>query len=103
MFFQKYSRFILEGTWISEEHVDDEKYFADAQSVLYNSCYPQVAYTLNVISLKGVPGYELLDFDLGDKTYVIDAQFFGDKQKEEVVVTEVTEMLDDPSKNNIKV
>jgi hypothetical protein len=39
-FFQKYARFIQEGTWISEEYVDDDKYYADAQSVLYNSCYP---------------------------------------------------------------
>jgi hypothetical protein len=30
MFFKKYSRFILEGTWISEEHVDNDKYYSDA-------------------------------------------------------------------------
>jgi hypothetical protein len=103
LFFKKYSRFILEGTWISEEHVDDDKYFADAQSVLYNSCYPQVAYNINVISLKGLPGYKLIDFDLGDKTNVIDEQFFGNKLQEEVVITEMSERLDDPSKNTIKV
>lgn len=103
LFFKKYSRFILEGTWISEEHVDDDKYFADAQSVLYNSCYPQVAYNINVISLKGLPGYKLIDFDLGDKTNVIDEQFFGNKLQEEVVITEMSEMLDNPSKNTIKV
>ena len=40
LFFKTYSRFIQEGTWISEEHMDDEKYYIDAQSVLYNSCYP---------------------------------------------------------------
>jgi hypothetical protein len=39
-FFKHYSRFIQEGTWISEEYVDDDKYYVDAQSVLYNSCYP---------------------------------------------------------------
>jgi hypothetical protein len=103
MFFKKYSRFILEGTWIDEEYVDDDKYYSDAQSVLYNSCYPQVTYNINVLSLKGLEGYELIDFELGDKTNVIDEQFFGSRLKEEVIITEMSEMLDDPSKDSIKV
>ena len=102
-FFIKYSRFIQEGTWISEEYVDDEKYFADSQSVLYNSCYPQVAYSVNVIAIDGIPEYEQFKFELGDKTYVEDPEFFGEKRKEEVVITETIEYLDDPSKNVIKV
>ena len=103
MFFSKYSRFILEGTWINEEYTDDDKYFADAQSVLYNSCYPQVTYNINTVSLKGLPGYEMIDFDIGDKTNVIDEKFFGSDYQEEVVITEISENLDDPSKNSIKV
>ena len=102
LFFTKYSRFIQEGTWISEEYVDDEKYYADSKSVIYNSCYPQVGYTINVLSLRGVPGYELIDFEIGDKTKAIDPQFFGELQ-EEVIVTEMSEMLDSPDKNTIKV
>jgi hypothetical protein len=43
-FYSRYSRFIQEGTWISEEYFDDELYFSDAKSVMYNSCYPQVEY-----------------------------------------------------------
>jgi hypothetical protein len=97
LFFKRYARFIQEGTWISEEYVDDEKYYADAQSVLYNSCYPQVAYTINVLELSQLPGYELFTFNLGDKTWAIDDEFFGDNHKEEVVITELSEMLDDPS------
>ena len=103
LFFQRYCRFIQEGTWINEEYVDDEKYYADAQSVMYNSCYPQVAYTINVLELSQLPGYELFKFDLGDKTQVIDDEFFGEGYREEVVITELSEMLDDPSKNTIKV
>lgn len=102
-FYQKYSRFIQEGTWSSEEYVDDDKYYADALSVMYNSCYPQVVYNINVISLSGIEGYEHFDFEIGDKTYVIDPEFFGDKNREEVIVTEMVEALDDPSKNTIKV
>ena len=102
-FYSKYNRFILEGTWISEEYIDDNKYYADAQSVLYNSCYPQVAYNIGVLFLSRLPGYELFDFDLGDKTYVIDDEFFGKDTKQEVVITELVESLDDPSKDSIKV
>lgn len=103
LFFQRYSRFIQEGTWIDEEYIDDEKYFADAQSVLYNSCYPQVAYNINVLELSQLPGYELFKFELGDKTWAIDDEFFGEGVREEVIITELNENLDDPSKNQIKV
>jgi hypothetical protein len=103
LFFKKYSRFIQEGTWISEEYVDDDKYYADSQSVLYNSCYPQVGYQINVIALAGLPGYEYFVYGLGDKTCVIDEEFFGPNYQEEVVITEISENLDDPSKNTIKV
>jgi hypothetical protein len=40
LFYETYSRFIQEGTWISEDYMDDEKYYIDAQSVMYDSCYP---------------------------------------------------------------
>ena len=103
LFFQTYSRFIQEGTWISEEYVDDGLYYADAQSVMYNSCYPQVAYTINVISVEGLPGYEDFKYKLGEKTWVIDPDFFGDEEKEPVIITEIVENLDDRSKNQIKV
>ena len=103
LFFKKYCRFIQEGTWINEECVDDEKYYTDAQSVLYNSCYPQVAYTINVLELSQLPGYELFKFEVGDKTWAIDDEFFGDGHREEVIITELSEQLDDPSKNKIKV
>jgi hypothetical protein len=42
-------------------------------------------------------------YELGDKTFVEDLEFFGEKCRAEVIVTEVTEDLDDPSKNKIKV
>lgn len=102
-FYTKYSRFIQEGTWIDEEYIDDEKYYADAQSVLYNSCYPQVTYSINVLALSALPGYEMFKFGLGDRTFVEDPEFFGREYKEEVVLTEFQENLDSPEKNTIKV
>lgn len=102
-FFQQYSSFIQEGTWISEEYADDEKYYADALSVMYNSCYPQVVYSINVLELSQLPGYENFIFSLGEKTYVEDPDFFGTDKKEEIIITEISEVLDNPSKNEIKV
>jgi hypothetical protein len=84
-------------------YVDDEKYYADALSVMYNSCYPQVSYGINVIFLSKLLGYEILNFNLGDTTYVIDEDFFGKDKKQEVIITEISEVLDDPSKDSIKV
>ena len=103
LFYKTYSRFIQEGTWISEEYIDDEKYYIDAQSVLYNSCYPQVGYTINVLEMSQVPGYEGFSFNLGDKTFVEDPNFFGADYKEEVVVTETVEDLDNPKNNTLAV
>lgn len=103
LFFSKYSRFIQEGTWINEEYMDDDKYYADSLSVLYNSCYPQVAYSINVLELSKLPGYELFKVGLGDKTYAEDPEFFGTDLKEEVIVSELSENLDNPSKNLVKV
>lgn len=107
-FFQKYSRFIQEGTWIDEQYVDDEKYYNDAQTVLYNSCYPKVGYIINVLSLSRLPGYEFFRFDIGEKTYIEDEEFFGVDEKGypnrmEIIITEMSEHLDNPSANSIKV
>lgn len=100
-FYRKYSRFIQEGTWISEDYVDDEKYYNDACSVLYNSCYPQVAYTINVLALENLPGYEGFEFKLGDTTYAEDPDFFGTDRRIEVIITEISENLDDNSSRKI--
>jgi hypothetical protein len=53
--------------------------------------------------LSRLPGYELLQFNLGDTTYVIDEDFFGKDHKQEVIITEISETLDDPTKDSIKV
>jgi hypothetical protein len=62
-----------------------------------------VAYNINVIALNALPGYEAFDFDLGDETYAEDPEFFGTSTKEPVIVHELSENLDDPSKNTVKV
>ena len=114
-FYKKYSRFIQEGSWIKEDYVDDNLYYLDAESTLHTSTQPKVSYTINVIDLAqlGVQNqsdYSYYKFDLGDTTYIEDTEFFGwslidgkTPYREEIVVSEITDELDDPEKNVIKV
>lgn len=104
LFYQTYSRFIQEGTWISEDYIDDDKYYIDAKNVAANSSCPQVSYNINVVNVEQLPGYEGYKYNLGDQTYVEDAEFFGEaNNRVDVIVSEISENLDDPSKTTIKV
>lgn len=121
-FYKKYSRFIQEGSWISEDYIDDELYYLDALAAGYTSSRPKVTYTIDVFDLAGVEDYENYEFEIGDKTFVQDQEFFGWVQeeiddpitpgkkitikrpyREEVVVNELTEGIDDITKNALKV
>lgn len=121
-FYKKYSRFIQEGSWISEDYIDDELYYLDALATGYTSSRPKVTYTIDVFDLAGVEDYENYEFEIGDKTFVQDQEFFGWVQeeiddpiipgkkitikrpcREEVVVNELTEGIDDITKNILKV
>lgn len=107
-FYKKYSRFIQEGTWTSADYIDPEDYYLDSQMVLYTSAFPKVTYNINVIEISQVEGFEPYFFRVGDKTYMEDTEFFGWQQngkpyQEEIIVSEVSYNLDDPSKNTIKV
>jgi flagellar capping protein FliD len=99
LFESRYRRFIQEGTWNKQESIDDEKYFLEAKSVAYTSAQPQITYTISVISLEGVAGYENFDFELADKTWMEDEEYFGydeegNPYREEVVLTEINYVLD---------
>lgn len=113
IFYKKYSRFLQEGSWISEDYIDDNLYFLDAQSTLNTSAKPKITYNISVLELSQVEGYENYTFALGDKTTIEDTEFFGwtwhpvtgakTPYREEIVVTELTIMLDSPEQNQIKV
>ena len=122
-FYNKYSRFIQEGTWIDEKYTDKELYFYDAQSVGYESAIPKVTYTINVLDVCGLEGLENREFRLGDRTKIEDPEFFGYETiilnspiagstytytirnpiREDIVITELSKSLDQPEKNTIKV
>lgn len=114
-FYTKYSRFIQEGTWTDESYVDDELYYLDAVKISNTSAYPQISYTINVLSIEDVNGYEAYKFNVGDRTYIEDVEFFGYVTKEfngmsaktpyrmEVIVSERNQNLDDASKTTITI
>ena len=110
-FEKKYSRFIQEASWISEDHKDNELYYIDAESTLHKASQPKLSYSIDVIALAALKEYEGYDFDLGDITFVEDTEFFGWVEKdgvkrpyrEQIVVTETTTNFDSPEKDSIKV
>ena len=107
-FYKRYSRFIQEGSWIDENYIDHNLYYLDAQSVLFNSAFPQISYTINVIDLGALPEYRHYTYNLGDKTTIEDTEFFGYSDwatrtpyKEQVVISEISTNFDDPRSNRI--
>ena len=110
-FNNKYSHFIQEGTWNSTDYIDSERYYLDALQVSNTSAQPAVSYTINVVEISEIEGFEWYTFDAGDKTYVEDTEFFGWANKdgiltparEEVIVSEVEWHLEEPESNVITV
>lgn len=92
-FYSKYAHYIKEGTWSSNDYVDAELYYLDALQTSANSAMPKVEYSIDVAEVSELEGLENYIFDVGDKTYVEDTEFFGwhgffvDKITNEVVYT----------------
>ena len=109
-FENKYSRFIQEAEWISEDYVDDDLYYFDSVHTLHKAAAPKLTYTINIVELSCLPEYSAYVFGLGDITYVQDTNFFGwenvngikTPKKEEVVISEIVTCFDAPEKSTIK-
>ena len=108
-FYIKYSRFIQEGTWTSENYWNDDLYYLDALQVAYQSSRPQLSYEINVLRLSDIQEYSSKIFNLGDISFIQDTEYFGYKDdkitpyKEAVVLTEITSFFETPDKDTIKV
>ena len=110
-FNRKYSDYIQEGTWSSTDYIDSNLYYLDALQVSNTSAQPVLTYTINVVEISELEGFEWYKFDVGDKTYVEDTEFFGWTKvngvltpiQEEVIVAEVEWHLDEADKNTITV
>lgn len=115
-FFNKYSRFIQEGTWTDDKYIDDELYYLDSVKISKVSGFPKVNYNINVTDISQSIGYEAYDFKIGNKTFIEDTDFFGWAYKNidgigvvktpfkmEVIVTERVRNFSDPSKSSISI
>ena len=108
LFTKIFSKYILEGTWVDESYNNDEKYYIDAQTTLYNSAFPQVTYNFSMIDISSILEYKDVKFDIGDKTWVEDVDMFGYVKdnipyREEVVISEITTNLCSPDNTTITV
>ena len=123
-FYSKYSRFLQEGTWNSDDYIDDELYYLDAQKVSTTSAQPKVTYTIQVMDVEPLDYSELIlahdytgyGFGVGDKTYIEDTEFFGYRYanvegagaiatpiQEEVIVSQISRYLDNPEQDQITI
>lgn len=113
-FYNKYSSYIQEGSWTSEDYIDPNIYYYDALSVAYTSSRPQVQYDIAVTRVSELPEFKFRRFHVGDTTYVQDTDFFGyepylknDKvrtpYKEAVLISEISINFDEPDKDTITV
>lgn len=110
-FYKKYSRFIQEGSWTSEDYIDDDLYYLDAQSVAYTSSRPQISYDISVMRISSIEEFKNKVFHLGDISFIQDPEFFGyvyikgikTPYKEKVLISEVTSHFDSPEQDTFKV
>lgn len=113
-FYNKYSTYIQEGSWTSEDYIDPNIYYYDALSVAYTSSRPQVQYDIAVTRVSELPEFKFRRFHVGNTTYVQDTDFFGyepylknDKvrtpYKEAVLISEISINFEEPDKDTITV
>lgn len=107
-FGQKYQRFIQEGSWQDSSYVDHDSYYNDALSVSADAAKPSISYTISIVDLSVLDGYDLYKYRIGDQTWVEDVDYFGydDKGKpyhEAVIVKEIAYNLDDPTQTSITI
>lgn len=110
-FYIKYEPYLKEGTWSDSNYLTDNAYYFGALDVAAEGAIPKVTYNISVVDISGLSeeNEDIYNFDLCDVTYVEDIGMFGINPKTglpnrlKVLIAEVTENIDDESKNNIKV
>lgn len=110
-FFNKYSRFIQEGSWISEDYTDPNLYYLDAQNIAYTSSRPQITYNISAMRLSDLEEYKNKVFNVGDISFIQDTEFFGYEwidsvktpYREKVLISEVTSNFDSSEQDSFKI
>lgn len=111
-FYQKFSRFIQEGSWTSQDYIDPNLYYLDAKSVAYTSSRPKISYNISVIRLSALDDYKGKRFNVGDISFIEDKEFFGyvkgenawkTPYHEKVLISESTSWFDSPEKDTFTI
>lgn len=108
-FFRKYEPYLKEGTWSDTNYLTDNAYYHGALDVAAQGSIPKVEYTISVIDLSPFEGYSDYELDIADSTYIEDISILGYNQltgfpnQLKVMVSEISEDLDVPTNNQIKV
>ena len=108
-FNSKYSRYLQEGSWISEDYMDDDLYYLDGLNVAYTASRPQVQYSINVLRLTALEEFKNKIFDVGDIGFIEDKEFFGYEPdhitpiKEKIVVSQLASYFDSPERDTITI
>lgn len=110
-FYKKYEPYLKEGTWSDSNYLTDNAYYFGALDVQAEGAIPKVSYTINVIDLAplGEEYEDVYEFDIADVSYVEDIGMFGINKhtglpnRLKVLISAVSETLDDGSKNSITV
>lgn len=112
VFYKKFSRFIQEGSWISQNYLDPTLYYLDARSVAYTSSRPKISYNISVIRLNALDEYKGKRFKVGDISFIEDKEFFGYVEgtnawatpyHEKVLISESTSWFDNPEKDTFTI
>lgn len=101
-FFKEFAPYIQEGIWQSDDYYDDNLYYYDALSSLNISKEPKVEYSIQVVDISSLEDCEIFDYNIGDRTFIQDRELFGDKN-EDIIISEISYNLDDPTQNTIVV
>ena len=109
-FYKKYEPYLKEGTWSDSNYLTDNAYYFGALDVAADGAIPKVTYNISVIQLPESEDIDgVYDLDLSDVTYVEDVGMFGYNKhtglpnRLKVLVSAISEGLDNPTKDSIQV
>lgn len=71
-FYSAFSDYVHEGIYQNTNLISPQSIYDDGVKVLEGSCTPRVSYSLSIVDLSSLTGYELEKFKLGDIIGVID-------------------------------
>jgi hypothetical protein len=87
----------------------DNAYYHGALEVAAEGAIPKVSYTITVPDIAAMPGFEDYEVETADTSFIEDIGMFGINKKTglpnhlKVIISELNEEPDNPSKNTITV